>query len=555
MNLGEIVFKIEIKIDEEHLQTLTFAKPVRVKDILSQKEIADHEIILIKLDKTYVNPDELISKDSKLECVSVLSSEGYATYQNTSIFILCKAYHKIFSDEKKLVVEHSIGDGVFCEVIDNPFSSEDVKKLKSEMQSIINNAMPIEKITYSPNEAKKFAEELKRDDFIKYIKHKDIDLYKCGNHYDYIIRELAHNTSMIKHFEIVYHSPGIILRFPHQGEKSIKKKFVLPKNLFAAHQEHDKWLNILDVHMVSALNRAVDDYKELDLIQMEEALHEKKIVDIANHISWKKDIKLILIAGPSSSGKTTFAKRLGIHLRVNGVYPHILGMDDYFLPRSLTPRKENGEFDFESIKALDLELLNEHLNKLLNGEEIELPKYNFVTGKRDISHKVLKLAEQDVLVLEGIHGLNDALTSSVPFNQKMKIYVSALNNLNIDAHNRIPTTDSRKFRRLVRDYNFRGHSAEKTLTMWDSIREGEDRNIFPFQENADFMFNSILTYELCVLKKYVRPILRSITDYSPQYQEALRLSKLLSHVYNIEDSLVPSNSILREFVGGSIFNY
>lgn len=549
------MFKVGVKINGNHLQSLTFAEPVQVKDVLSQEEIAEHVIILFILNTAYACPHDVISEDAKLECVSMFSSEGYATYQYTSILILCKAYHNLFPNDKMLVVEHSIGDGVFCEVIDEQFSAEDVKKLTREMQSIIDNAFPIEKINMTPQEAKDLAEKLRRDDFVKYIKHKNIDIYKCGDYYDYFIRNLAYNTSVIKHFDIVYHSPGIILRFPRKGENKLDEKFVMPKNLFATHQEHDKWLNILDVHMVSALNRAIKDFNELELIQMEEALHEKKIVDIANHISWKKDIKLVLIAGPSSSGKTTFAKRLGIHLRVNGIYPHILGMDNYFLPRAQTPRKENGELDFENIRALDLELLNEHLNKLLDGEGIELPKYNFLTGKREPSYKILQLKDQDVLVLEGIHGLNDELTSSVPFNQKMKIYVSALNNLNIDAHNRIPTTDSRKVRRLVRDNNFRGHSAEQTLMMWDSIREGEDRNIFPFQENADFMFNSILTYELCVLKKYVKPLLKTITNYSPYYLEAQRLLRLLGHVYNIEDSLVPSNSILREFIGGSIFSY
>ena len=321
------------------------------------------------------------------------------------------------------------------------------------------------------------------------------------------------------------------------------------------HQEHDKWLSILKVNMVSGLNKAINNYKITDLIQIEEALHEKKIVDIANQITWKKDVKLVLIAGPSSSGKTSFAKRLSIQLRVNGLYPHILGMDDYFLPRSHTPKKEDGEYDFENIRALDLELLNKDLKALLNGKEIELPKFNFTNGMREQSYKKLQLKEDEVLIMEGIHGLNDELTSSVPFNQKLKIYVSALNNLNIDAHNRIPTTDSRKIRRIIRDYNYRGHSAEQTLQMWDSVRKGEDANIFPFQENADFMFNSILTYELGVLKKYVNPLLQSVSDYCPSYLEAQRLMRLLDHVYNIQDDLVPSNSIFREFIGGSIYSY
>ena len=423
------------------------------------------------------------------------------------------------------------------------------------MRNIIDGKIPIEKVEITSSEAEKIFKKQNRDDILKHITHNTIKLHKCGDYYDYLIGQTADNTKFIQSFEIVYHAPGLILRFPNKHSNKINGEFKLSRKLFATHQEHDKWLSILGVHFVNAINIAVKNFKITDLIQIEEALHEKKIVDIAKHITRKDDTKLVLIAGPSSSGKTSFAKRLSIHLRVNGIRPYILGMDDYFLPRNLTPKKENGDFDFENINSLDLELLNNHLQKVLNGEEVELPKYNFRQGIRELSHKKLKLEENEILIMEGIHGLNDVLSSSVPFNQKLRIYVSALNNLNIDAHNRIPTTDSRKIRRLVRDYNYRGHSGEQTLEMWDSVREGEDKNIFPFQENADFMFNSILTYELGVLKKYILPILHSITEHSPHHSEALRLWKIVEHIYNIPDDIVPNNSILREFIGGSIFNY
>ncbi|RLC49740.1 MAG: nucleoside kinase, partial [Candidatus Cloacimonadota bacterium] len=476
------MFKIELKLDGEYVKTLAYAEPQTIASIVQGEESLPEGILIYKVDCQYLKSSTSIEADAKLDCVTINSSEGNAIYQDTAAFILCKAYFNLFSTRNKLVIEHSIGDGVFCEVLNYTFSSEDVENLSNEMMKIVQGAFPIEKISMDPKQVEKVVAKKNRDDVIKNLKYKNVDVYKCNGYYDYFLRQLADNTSVVKEFELVYHSPGFILRYPRKGQSRIDRKFTLPRNLFATHQEHDKWLNILNLHTVSALNRAIQDYSINELIQMEEALHEKKILDIANHISWKKDIKLVLIAGPSSSGKTSFAKRLSVQLRVNGIFPHIVSMDDYFLPRTETPRKKDGELDFESIRALDLELLNNDLETLLAGKEIELPKYNFVEGVRERSYKTLQLKENDILIMEGIHGLNDELTESVPFNQKVKIYVSALNNLNIDAHNRIPTTDSRKIRRMVRDHNFRGHSAEQTLMMWNSVRAGEDSNIFPYQE-------------------------------------------------------------------------
>ncbi len=549
------MFTVDIKIDGAHYKKIAFAKPLDIQKILKENTENDEHIIACKIDNKFVSNKTVINSETILEIISRSTTIGDAIYKNTSIFILCKAFNSIFETDKKLVVEHSIGDGIYAEIIDYTFSEKEIKQISEEMQNIIDSEMPIEKVEVTSSEAEEIFTKLNRDDILKHINRNTIKLHKCGDFYDYLIGQTAHNTKYIQSFEIVYHAPGLILRFPDIHSNKINGEFQLSRKLFATHQEHDKWLSILGVHFVNAINIAVKNYNITDLIQVEEALHEKKIVDIAKHIARKDDTKLVLIAGPSSSGKTSFAKRLSIHLRVNGIRPYILGMDDYFLPRNLTPKKENGDFDFESIKSLDLDLLNSDLQKLLNGEEIELPKYNFRQGIRESSHNVMKLKENEILIMEGIHGLNDALSSSVPFNQKLRIYVSALNNLNIDAHNRIPTTDSRKIRRLVRDYNYRGHSGEQTFEMWDSVREGEDQNIFPFQENADFMFNSILTYELGVLKKYILPILHSITKYSPHYSEALRLWKTVEHIYNIPDDIVPTNSILREFIGGSIFNY
>ncbi|MDP8268663.1 MAG: nucleoside kinase [Candidatus Tenebribacter davisii] len=549
------MFTVEIRIDGEYREKIAFAESVKIRSVLDEKIKEDNQIIAYKIDNKYVNNETDINTDTILECSTRTSTAGDAIYKNTSIFILCKAFNSIFNNEKKLVIEHSIGDGVYAEVIDYSFSEKEINLLIKEMQNIIDNGTPIIKVDKTPSEAREIFLQNDREDVIKHITHNSITLIKCGDFYDYLIGQTADNTNYIQSFEIIYHSPGLILRFPDKLSHRMNGEFILSRKLFATHQEHDKWLSILGAHNVNSINEAVKNYKITDLIQIEEALHEKKIMDIAKHITRKDDTKLVLIAGPSSSGKTSFAKRLSIHLMVNGIKPHILGMDDYFLPRCQTPKKENGDFDFENIHSLDLELLNDHLQQLLNGKELELPKYNFIKGIREINHKRLQLKDNEILLMEGIHGLNDMLSSSVPFNQKLRIYVSALNNLNIDSHNRIPTTDSRKIRRLIRDNKYRGHTGEQTLEMWDAVREGEDKNIFPYQENADFMFNSILTYELGVLKKYIKPILFTITEYSPYYTEAKRLLKIVEHIYNIQDDLVPSNSILREFIGGSIFKY
>ncbi len=543
-----------IKINGKDHKILEIKKDEKVLSVISELDIPIDKIIAAKQDNQYINLNEKVNSCNCIDFITVTSDEGNQIYKDTAIFILCFAFNRVFP-EQELVIEHSIGDGVYAEIIDYTFTEQEILDLGEEFNNITEKKLPIYKKFFEPDEAKKIAEKMNRKDIQKNIKYEKMKFYECDEYYDYFVGQLAHNTGIIKAFELTYNSPGLILRFPTAGKDTVKKEFSFPRMLFKTHQEHDKWLNILSLHNVSALNEAVQNYKIKDLIQIEEALHEKKIIAIANDISQRKVIKLVLVAGPSSSGKTTFAKRLSVQLRVNGIIPKIISMDDYFLPRDRTPRKANGEYDFESIRALDLELLNEHLTKVLQGKMIELPKFNFVNGMREENYSNLKLEENELIIMEGIHGLNKTLTSSVPFNQKIMIYVSALNNLNIDSHNRIPTTDSRKFRRIVRDYKYRGHSPENTLNSWRSVRAGEEKNIFPFQENADFMFNSSLTYELGVLKKYIMPLMKKISNRCSVFMEAQRLQSILEHIENIQDDLVPSNSILREFIGGSIFNY
>ncbi|MDY6916320.1 MAG: nucleoside kinase [Candidatus Cloacimonadota bacterium] len=551
------MISIEILLNGVYKATHTFNDSVKIDDILEKSKLEKYEIIAAKKNNAeYLEWKEEIKQSCAIDLVSVNSSEGFLIYQDTAIMIMMKAFHSLFPNKYRLVIEHSIGSGIYGEVFGGyVLMQEDVDKLKTEMEKIITADQRIDKLFLTSSEAEEIFQQFNRDDILKNLKRSKIRVFKCGNYYDYFIRDLAPSTGYVKIFDLVFHAPGLILKYPERSTMEINYRKPFPKNLFSTHQEHDKWLNILGVHFVSTINRKIKKYKLTEIILIEEALHENKIVNIAEEISHNKDAKVVLIAGPSSSGKTTFAKRLSIQLRVLGIFPHIIGMDNYFLPREKTPLKENGEKDYESIKAIDLELLNQHLHTVLSGDEIVLPKYNFVAGKREKSNRKLRLFQNDVLIMEGIHGLNDELTKSVPFNQKLKIYVSALNNLSIDAHNRIPTNDTRKIRRIIRDHNFRGHTAEQTLKMWNSVRAGEDRNIFPFQENADFMFNSILTYELGVLKKYVAPLLSEIDEYSSVYLEAQRLKRILHHFANISDEMVPTNSILREFIGGSIFKY
>ena len=480
-------------------------------------------------------------------------------YQDTAIFIMMKAYSNLHGDKAELVVEHSISDGIYCEVFGNhTLTEENAKELKKEMQRIVKRDMKIEKTKFELVKALALFAKTGRKDVVENLKSwtkNEITVFRCGAYHDYYIRQLANSTGLIKNFDVVFYAPGLVLRLPKAGQLDITGDLHIPEQLYAAHQEHDKWLNILRMHNVYDLNRYVHKYTITDVIQIEEALHERKIVRVTDMIQKKPEARIILIAGPSSSGKTTFAKRLSIQLRVVGLNPIVIGMDDYFLPRDQTPRKENGEYDFETVHAIDIDLLNDHLKKLLDGEEVELPKYDFQSGDRVSSHHKIKLGEKDLLLLEGIHGLNDQLTPHIEARHKFKIYISALNQLNIDKHNRIPTTDCRKIRRITRDSKYRGYTAEDTLKRWQAIREGEEQNIFPFQENADVMFNSSLTYELGVLKKHAIPQLKSVSHYSPMYLESRRLLRILEHFSDIPDNQVPTNSLLREFTFGSVFKY
>ena len=547
--------KIYIEIDAHPAGELEYSEGLDIEKISKELKLDFESYVIAKLDNVIL-PTDSVPGGGILNIITINSTEGNSIRMNTTLFVMLKAFHNCFNGQFWVIVEHSIGDGIYCEVFGNSiFTPQDIEKMQTEMESIISAAMPITRVVLSYYEAFQIFREQRRKDVLVHLHPEENIINECGEFYELIYAQIANSTWVARNFALYYHSPGFILRYPRQGEHDLKKEFHFPKKLFSTHQEHDKWLGIIKLHMVKSLNRAIKDCTIKEKIQIEEALQERKLVNISDEIMSDRNLKLVLIAGPSSSGKTTFSKRLAIQLIVNGIKPLTMSLDDYFLPHDRTPRKPDGDFDFENIQAIDLERLNRDLTDLMSGREVELPKYDFQSGTTRNSGNRIKMGENDLLVIEGIHGLNDMLTQSIPFQHKTKIYVSALNNLNIDEHNRISTTDCRRIRRMVRDSQFRGIDAEQTLMRWEDIRIGEEKYIFPFQENADYMFNSILTYELGVLRMSARPLLEKIKPTSSVYSEARRLLRILDMIDGINLDMVPGNSIIREFIGGSAFNY
>ncbi|MDY2632125.1 MAG: nucleoside kinase [Clostridium sp.] len=529
---------------------------VFLKDYLN---INPYDIALCRLNGEYYELFKPVNEDGNLELVylcSTKSSIGYKIYNRTLQFIFIKASLDLFPNSV-ITIEHSIGEGVFGEIHkEEILNEEDLKRIKERMIELINSDIPINKIKMKREEAIEIFNGYGMEDKVELLNHvsfEEVSLYELDGRYDYFYGQMAFSTGVIKAFDLIYYDPGFVLMSPKKENLEEISEFKENRKLSQIFMESEKWLNIIGVGEVGSLNTKVENHELRDLIMVSEALHEKKIAQIADMISERKETKVVLIAGPSSSGKTTFANRLSIQLRVNGYIPIPISLDDYFVDREHTPKDENGEYDFESIYSIDLELFNSHLSSLLNGEEVEIPSFNFRTGAREWSGKNLKLPNNGIILIEGIHGLNPILTKSISDKQKFKIYISALTQLNLDNHNRIATTDIRRVRRIVRDYLSRGYGAEETLKMWPSIKRGESKNIFVFQEEADVMFNSTLVYELCVLKKYALQELDKIKPESKVYLLATRLKAFLGFFKEIDKDLVPTNSILREFIGGSDF--
>ncbi|MEG1003265.1 nucleoside kinase [Clostridium sp.] len=548
---------MNLNITLEDGKIISIEKGSTFKDIIEMYYKEDiNNIALCTLNGEYYELIREVPEDGKLKRVHFNSDEGINVYTRTLQFIFIKAALDLFEDSK-ITIEHSISKGLFGEIHkEKVLNEEDVKNIKVRMKELIDKNLPINKIQVSKNEAIEVFEKYNMEDKVKLLTYMDFDtvkLYELDGRYDYFYGQMAYSTGVIKAWDLMYYDSGFILRCPRKEDLNSIPPYKEQKRLSNVFYETERWLNILGISDVGTLNEKIMENDLKDVILVSEALHEKKFANIADNITNKKGVKIILIAGPSSSGKTTFANRLSIQLRVNGFQPIPLSLDDYFIDRELSPRDENGDYDFESIYSLDLETLNDHLEKLLEGEKVEIPTYNFMKGKREwLGHKV-RLPQNGVLIVEGIHALNPILTAAIGEEFKYKVYISALTQLNLDNHNRIPTTDVRKIRRIVRDFLSRGYGGEETLKMWPSIKRGERKNIFIYQEEADEMFNSTLVYELCVLKPYALKELTKIEKDSPIYNEARRLISFLNFFKEIPMDKVPENSILREFIGGSCF--
>jgi len=491
-----------------------------------------------------------VERDGRVVFFDFAHPEGRRTYLRTLLFVLSFVVHTLFPDVQVKVL-HSIGDGVFCRLEEKEnLSTEDLQNIEQKMKAIIAADLPLLRETMTWEKANLIYERQKRQDvtqLLKYWRTSLITLYRLEKFYDHYHGPLCPSTGYLKNFGFVLVPPGFIVQIPNPKEPDHLPPYTFRPKLFYTFQEASQWGKILEIENLGELNQAIAQGEGKEIISIAEALHEKKIAQIADLITQRKGaLRLVLIAGPSSSGKTTFARRLYTQLRVNGWKPLTISLDDYF--RSRRDFREETE-NYEKPEALDLALFEEQIQALIQGEEVEVPRYNFITGSREPEGKKSRLERDGIILVEGLHALNPRLTRHIPLEQKFKIYVSAITQLNLDNHNRISTTDGRLIRRMVRDSQFRGSNAESVFNTWSMVREGEEKYIFPYQEEADIMFNSSLIYELCVLRQYAEPLLRAITPDNPVYLEAYRLYAFLNHFMLLNPSFVPSNSILREFIG------
>lgn len=499
-------------------------------------------------------------RDCELTFITLADNAGHKAYVRTAIMLMLKALYDIVgADEvEKVKVEFAIGQGYYCSVkgslkIDNTL----VEKLNVRMRQISMENMPIIKRNYALEDAMKLFDRYKMEDkkkLFKYRRSATVNVYRLGDYYDYYYGHMLPSTGYVKYFNVISYENGLMLMLPDRKDPKTLTYFEPREKLFDALIKSTQWGEQMGIDTVGDLNDQICKGNLSQVILVQEALQERRIGEIAKDIVDRGGVKFVMIAGPSSSGKTTFSHRLSVQLQSYGLKPHPIAVDDYFVDREKTPRDENGDYNFECLEAIDIEQFNKDMCDLLEGKTVELPSFNFKTGKREYKGNYKTLGPDDVLVIEGIHGLNDKMSHALPAASKYKIYISALTSLNVDEHNRIPTTDGRLLRRMVRDARTRGASAKRTIEMWPSVRRGEEENIFPFQESADATFNSVLIYELAVLKQFAEPLLFSIEKTDPEYYEAKRLLKFLEYFLGVSSEDLPKNSIVREFVGGSCFN-
>jgi len=520
-------------------------------------QVCERPILVAKVDNELSDLSRPLLYDSSVEFLDITDPNGFRAYQRGVSFMMVYAAQAILGKKTRVVIAHSINKNYYCELPDikTPITGELLQQIEQFMLDAAAKDLPIEKVSLPREVAIKTAEDLGLYDkvcLLKYRHSQTVSFYKLDWMYNYFYGEIAPRTGRLNQFKLVPRGNGFMLQFPSIAH-GYEIEALAPENrLNEVFTENKQWVRIMKTDTVGALNDKLCQDGSEEIIRVAEALHEKKVARLADQIMHENK-HLVLIAGPTSSGKTSFAHRLGVQLRVNGAIPHIISLDNYYLDRELCPKDEFGNYDFETIGAIDTALITQNLQALLNGEEVHIPTFNFLTGKREYKGNKLQLSQQDVIIMEGIHGLNERISEGVPASDKFKIFISALTQINIDDHNRIPTTDTRLLRRIVRDFRTRGSTAADTINMWPSVLRGEAKYIYPCQEYADAFYNSALVYEMGVIKQYAEPLLYDIAQHEPQYTEARRLIRFLSSFLSVPSETIPHNSILREFVGGSCF--
>ncbi len=550
--------EIKIKISEK-----SYEYPIGITlDLIANdfREKFEYDIVLAKVDGKLTELYKSINCDCEVEFLATNTSLGNEAYKRSTTLLMLKAFYDVCGQDniEKIVVQYSLSKGYYCDFKASvPLNQELINRVTIRMNELVDENIPIKKRSVSTDKAIELFKNHKmydKEKLFKFRRSSRVNLYSINKYEDYYYGYMVPSTKYLKYFKLHLYDEGFLLQLPEKEAPWEIKEFKPHIKLFEVLKESSRWSELLGLDTVGALDERITMGKFRDMILVQEALQEKKISKIAEKIIEKGNVKFVMVAGPSSSGKTTFSHRLSIQLMAHGLKPHPIPIDDYFVNRENSPRDESGDYDYEALEALDIEQLNKDLTALAKGELVQMPTYNFKSGKREYKGKQLQLDEDSILIIEGIHGLNDKLTYSLPKDSKFKIYISALTQLNIDEHNRIPTTDGRLLRRIIRDERTRGASASDTIARWPSVRKGEEKHIFPFQEEADAMFNSALIYEFAILKQYAEPVLFGVPKDSKEYIEAKRLLKFLDYFIGVSSEAVPPNSLLREFIGGGCFN-
>lgn len=551
--------KIQLKKElRGQFEEITVERGITIEEIYKGiKDELSYTVLAARVNNKIERLEHRLYNDCRVELLDMRTQEANLIYQNSLCLIYLKAIDDVLG-KVDVDIENAINKGLYTEIkCSTPVTAKDIKKIENRMRQLVKADISFIREKLTKEEAEALFTETgcpEKAELLCENQHlRKIPFYSLDGCRDFFYGLMVPSTGYIEHFQLMKYRRGVLLRFPHPSNPNVIPEYVDEKMLYKTFGEQSRWGKLMGINYVSDLNRKIEEGKFKELIQLSEALHERRIVEIADMITRQKK-RIILIAGPSSSGKTTFAQRLCIQLRVNGLQPLYMGTDDYFVERENTPLDEFGEKNYEDLDAVDIHLFNQNINDLLEGKTVDMPTFNFITGHKEFGKRFTSIKSSQPIVIEGIHALNEELTRELPAEQKFKIYISPLTQLNIDSHNRVVTTDHRMLRRMVRDYKYRGHSAQSTISSWPKVRAGEDKNIFPYSNEADVLFNSVHLYEICVLKKYAKPLLEAITPDEPEYSDAVRMLNFLRFFKTVDDdSAIVNNSILREFIGGSVF--